>query len=198
MSFKTDEFIVRNGLYWPEILRKDVPKSKTTLQPIFEAFTNSIEAIRDKQKLNPTFKGEITIKIFVVEGIVERSFHFKKCSILDNGIGFNEDQFERFNVFRDVRKNYKNLGSGRIQFAHYFDKSIIESVFEFEGNFFKRVFYVSKGEDFLKHNAIVYHKECIKVDLNETKPSITFSDLLEKNETYNRTPGKTCGRTKED
>jgi hypothetical protein len=191
MSFKSEEFVVRNGLYWPEILRKDVPKSKTALQPIFEAFTNSLEAIRDKQKLNPSHRGEITIEIYAVEGLGDGNYEFKKSSIIDNGIGFTEDQFERFNVFRDVRKNYKNLGSGRIQYAHYFDKSTIESFFESDGNFYKRIFYVSKGDDFLKHNAIVYHKECIEVQPQETKTTITFFDLLDKSDLYNNLNEKT-------
>ncbi|WP_100630112.1 ATP-binding protein [Algoriphagus formosus] len=185
MNFKNREFIVRNGLYWPEILRKDVPKSKTALQPIFEAFTNSLEAIRDKQKEDKDHKGKILIRIYVVEGAIEETHYFKKVSIIDNGIGFKDDQFERFNIFRDVRKNYKNLGSGRIQYAHYFDKTEIESVYEFEGIFYKRVFYVSKAEDFLKHNSIVYHKECKKVEAIESETTITFNDLIENSDVYN-------------
>ena len=85
-----NQYIIPDGLYWPEILRKDVSKSGTTLQPIFEAFTNSIEAIRDKQKIDSTHKGEIIIKIFSTETTVPDSFCFSTLSIIDNGIGFND------------------------------------------------------------------------------------------------------------
>ncbi len=52
MKYPDNDYISQQGLYWPEVLRKDIPKSKTALQPIYEAFTNSIEAIRDKQKID--------------------------------------------------------------------------------------------------------------------------------------------------
>lgn len=48
MKHPDNDYISQQGLYWPEVLRKDIP----TLQPIYEAFTNSIEAIRDKQKID--------------------------------------------------------------------------------------------------------------------------------------------------
>jgi hypothetical protein len=109
MEFENNLFISQDGLFWPEILRKDVPKSSTSLQPIFEAFTNSLEAIRDKKKLHPNFRGEINIKIHSTEATVKDTYNFSHLSIIDDGIGFNYEQFKRFNTFRDVRKNYNNM-----------------------------------------------------------------------------------------
>ena len=63
MSFKENQYITLEYLYWPEILRKDIPKSGTALQPIYECFTNALEAIRDRKKLIKDTKGEIVIKI---------------------------------------------------------------------------------------------------------------------------------------
>lgn len=185
MSYQDDQYIVPNGIFWPEILRKDVPKSSTSLQPIYEAFTNAIEAIRDKQKIESTFKGEICMKIYSTEASVANNFNFSSLSITDNGIGFDNQQFERFNTFRDVRKNYKNFGSGRLQYAHYFDKTRFVSVFEDEGIFYEREFIVSKNEEFLKVNSIVKHKSCKETNLIDTGTTITLNSLFENSVSYN-------------
>lgn len=188
--YQDNQYIIRNGLFWPEIIRKDVPKSGTTLQPIFEAFTNSIEAIRDKQKIDTNHKGEIIIKIFASETTIPESYSFSSLSIIDNGIGFNEEQFERFNTFRDNRKNYKNLGSGRIQYVHFFDSTRIKSIFEQGGEFFEREFIVSKKHEFIKHNALVKHISCKKSSSCITGTTITFNSLLENSKVYDELTDK--------
>lgn len=182
--YQDNQYVIPDGLYWPEILRKDVSKSGTTLQPIFEAFTNSIEAIRDKQKIDSTHKGEIIIKIFSTETTVPNSFSFSSLSISDNGIGFNDEQFQRFNTFRDNRKNYKNLGSGRIQYVHYFGSTTVKSVFEQGGGFYEREFIISKNQEFIKHNALVKHKSCKKISSSNTETKINFNSILEKSGVY--------------
>ena len=182
--YQDNQYITPDGLYWPEILRKDVSKSGTTLQPIFEAFTNAIEAIRDKQKINQNHKGEITIKIFSTDTTVPDNFNFSSISIIDNGIGFNDEQFQRFNTFRDNRKNYKNLGSGRIQYVHYFDSANVKSVFERNGTFYEREFIMSKNQEFLKHNALVKHKSCKETIISKSETIINFKSLLEKSGIY--------------
>ncbi|GAB1454701.1 hypothetical protein MASR2M47_47570 [Draconibacterium sp.] len=185
MNYQDNQYVIQNGLYWPEVLRKDVPKSKIALQPIYEAFTNAIEAIRDQQKINSAYKGEITVKIYSEETTVKDSFIFSSLSITDNGIGFNDEQFDRFNIFRDVRKNYKNLGSGRIQYVHYFDITTIKSVFEQDGKYFEREFFISKREDLLKQNAIVKHRHCKETNVTKIETKVVFSILLESSGTYN-------------
>ena len=74
--YQDNQYIIPDGLYWPEILRKDISKSSTALQPIYEAFTNSIEAIRDRQKIDSAHKGEITIKIYSTETTTPDSYAF--------------------------------------------------------------------------------------------------------------------------
>lgn len=182
--YQDNQYIIPDGLYWPEILRKDVPKSGTSLQPIFEAFTNSIEAIRDRQKIDTSHIGEIIIKIYSTETTVKDSFSFSSISIIDNGIGFNVEQFQRFNTFRDNRKNYKNLGSGRIQYVHYFDSTKVNSIFEQNGEFYEREFIVSKNSQFIRHNSLVKHKFCKKIDSDKTVTKVTFTALLEKSGVY--------------
>ena len=185
MSFKENQYITPEYLYWPEILRKDITKSGTALQPIYECFTNALEAIRDRKKLIKDTKGEILIKISSTESTNPNNFIFSSISITDNGIGFNDEQFKRFNTYRDVRKNYKNLGSGRIQYVHFFDSVQVKSVFEQEGVFYEREFIVSKNKTFLAKNAIVKHLHCKEISETNTGSTVTFKTLLGNSDAYN-------------
>ena len=185
MIYTDNQFINSDSLFWEDILRRDITKSQRALQPIFEAFTNSIEAIKDNQKLHPNIPGEITIKIYSTESTSVEQFNFSTLSITDNGIGFNDEEFNRFNNYRDIRKGYKNLGSGRIQFVHYFDSTTVKSVFESKHNFYEREFVISKKEPFIKHNAIVKHLFCKKTKNNKPETTITFNGLLENSAVYN-------------
>lgn len=178
------EFIIAQDLSFKGILN-DVKKSNTSLSPIFEAFTNALEAIKIKEKSNTgSKKGEIVISIYVEE-LTDKSFEFREIHISDTGIGFNEKEFKRFNTFKDNSKGYKNLGSGRIQYVHYFDRTVFRSEFIEEGLFYEREFVMSKSKPFLDKNAIVKIKYCKHSSGKETNTKITFSGLLEKSNIYN-------------
>jgi hypothetical protein len=183
MSYKDNQFIIAQDLSFVGVLQ-DIKKSKTALSPIFECFTNALEAIKIKQNAAKTHKGEIVIKINASETTVQ-STELNSISIIDNGIGFNNEEFKRFNTFKLTNKGFKNLGSGRIQYVHYFDTTTIKSVFEQDGNFFEREFVVSKREDFLKQNAIVKHRICKETSDITTGTTVVFSTLLENSGIYN-------------
>lgn len=185
MSYKDNQFIIAQDLSFVGVLY-DIKKSKTSLQPVYECFTNALEAIKIKQKTNPNFKGEISLKIKASETTVQ-STEFNSLTITDNGIGFNEEEFKRFNTFKLTNKGFKNLGSGRVQYVHYFDTTNIKSVFQEGETFFERDFVVSKREDFLKQNAIVKHRHCKEIASTETETGtiVVFSTLLEKSSIYN-------------
>ncbi len=174
MTFRDNTFITADGLHYEGVLR-DVDKSRLSLQPIFEAFTNSLEAIKSQKILD--FAGEIKI---TATQLTDGSPEFKSLTIEDNGIGFNENEFKRFNTYKDFTKGFKNLGSGRIQYAHYFDTTTIESVFNENGQFYKREFIVSKSVEFLKKNAITFLKKTKPITETKTGTKIIFSDLLDK------------------
>lgn len=183
MSYKDNQFIIAQDLSFVGVLH-DIKKSKTALQPIFECFTNALEAIKIKQNTAKSHKGEITIRINASETTFQ-STELNGISITDNGIGFNDEEFKRFNTFKLTNKGFKNLGSGRIQYVHYFDTTTIKSVFEQGGKFFEREFVVSKREDFLKQNAIVKHRICKESSESTTGTTVTFSTLLENSGVYN-------------
>lgn len=183
MEYQENSYIRNRDLYFPGILM-EVKKSRKALQPIFEAFTNALEAIKIKATDKKGFIGKVKIEIFATENLTEsREFH--SLTISDNGIGFNDEEFKRFNIYRDFSKGYKNLGSGRIQFVHYFDTTIYKSVFEKEGEFYEREFMVSKKEPFLKQNALVFYKSLTRTDLKSSGTRVTFLRLLENNNLYN-------------
>lgn len=184
MAYQDNQYITAQDLSFSGILH-DIKRSKTALQPIFECFTNSLEAIKIKQRIDAEFKGEIILRVFVIETTIPNVYCFDQLSIIDNGIGFTEEDFKRFNTFKLASKGFKNLGSGRLQYVHYFDNTTIESVFEDSDRFIERKFIVSKKQPFLKENAIVKHVHCKDSMMNQTKTTVIFNGLLEKSGVYN-------------
>jgi hypothetical protein len=184
MAILDKTYISANDLSFSGVLQ-DVKKSRTAIQPIWEAFTNALEAIKIKQSIVKNHKGNIIVDIYVSETTTE-SYEFSKLSITDNGIGFNDTEFQRFNTFKLNNKGYKNLGSGRIQFVQYFDNTNFESYFLQDGRYFLRKFHMSKKKAFLDKNALVYHDSCAEIEApNEPTTKLTFITLLEDSNIYN-------------
>lgn len=178
MKFENNTYISGDGVYYEGVIR-DVKRSKISLQPVYEAFTNSLEAIRIKENQNIDFKGKIEIKIYSTQN-TDQSYTFSKLQISDNGVGFDDKEFKRFNTYKDFTKGFKNLGSGRIQFTHYFDTTKIKSKYQDNGSFREREFFVSKNENYLKRNSITFHKSDIESSEESTGTILTFEGLLDQ------------------
>ena len=155
------EYIKGRGI-WHKKELITIPKNENLLQPVFEAFTNSIEAIdKYKERYSSTENGSISIDIYHSKNLLSKEiskFNFQKIVITDTGIGFEEEEFNRLINLRDDRKGFLNKGTGRVQFLHSFDKTIIDSVYrdsKSSTGFSKRVFTLSKNEAFLINNAII-------------------------------------------
>ena len=144
------KFIVGKDLYYPGILEM-VKKAPEPFRPIFEAFTNSLESLRLSFNNNPT-DGFITIALSFHIGTTPESFIFDKVTIEDNGVGFDNENFDRINRYRDTRKGFSNRGTGRIQFLHFFDMCEYESTFRENNTYKHRRFSLSKT--YLSRNAI--------------------------------------------
>ena len=183
MSYKDNQFIKANDLSFIGVLH-DIKKSKEARQPIYECFTNALEAIKIKQKNQSTYKGKVTIRIYA-SIMTDKSTEFNRLSIIDNGVGFNEKEFSRFNTYKLTDKGFKNLGSGRLQYVHHFSNTTIKSIFEQHNKFYERKFIVSKGEQFLRNNAIVKHIYCKEIPTSNTVTEVTFNDLTENSFIYN-------------
>lgn len=183
MNYPDNKHVVPVGLLFIGVLH-DVKKSPKALQPIFEAFTNALEAIKIRRELEPTVNGEISIKIDTIER-TDENVDFHSITIKDNGIGFNDKEFERFNTFKDFTKGYNNLGSGRIQYAHYFDNTVVKSIYRRDNKYFEREFIISKSESFLDKNALVFHRFNKETTNPNIGTSISFNNLLENSNVYN-------------
>ena len=121
-----------------------IKKSKNPLTPIYEAMTNSLEALTQKGLKVGNSVGEISI-ILHFTGVLDQEKDLEQILITDNGIGFTDENYDRFLEFFDKSKGYKNRGTGRIQFFHRFQRIKIDSVFEKDGAYFKRTFICTKS-----------------------------------------------------
>lgn len=191
MKYQNNTYITTSDLLFEGVLR-DIRKSREALQPIYEALTNAFEAIKCRVDKDGTFQfanGFINIIIDAQATTDSNSPEFSSLSIQDNGIGFNDVDFKRFNTYKDFTKGFSNLGSGRIQYVHYFDKTHIVSRYKENRDFYQRDFFVSKSPEYVqKHNALVYHKSCTVIspeDITDIGTLLTFIGLLENSNVYN-------------
>lgn len=133
-------------------LINSIKKSKYPLTPIYEAITNSIEAICQNTRLN--IKNNLININFYYTGLLEEIGELDYIEITDHGIGFNIQNYERFKTLLDKSKGFNNRGSGRIQFVHRFDDiKIISRYFE-EGTLYKRTFSLNKDEFIYKEDRV--------------------------------------------
>ncbi|MBY0425898.1 MAG: ATP-binding protein, partial [Cytophagales bacterium] len=160
-----------------------IKKSSEILQPVFEAFTNSLEAIKIAD--NQTNDDFINLKICFRKDLFSSqssSLNFESFIIEDSGIGFNDKEFERLINLNDSGKGFFNKGSGRVQFLHYFDKTEVTSIFKDSSsstNYKLRKFTLSKTKAFLENNAIIRHDKLIEIEAKRPSTEIAFYFPLE-------------------
>lgn len=186
MEFKDNTFINLPGAYYPQIL-SEIKKSPNVLQPIYEAFTNSLESIYLKDEDNKV--NSIKIKHYLKKNLLNE-LEFDKIIIEDTGKGFDDKEFERFLIFKDSRKGFKNKGSGRIQLTHFFENIEYSSVYKEKVDYKKRDFRVSKSSRYVNtNNTITFLKstETLNGSVNDTGTSLLLSNLLkeEDKKSYN-------------
>ena len=186
------EYLKAEGINYAGTIPK-IKKSETPLQPIFEAFTNSLESIKILEKeFEHTKKGHIILKLFFkkrplkLEGI----YDFQKIEIIDTGTGFNDLGFQRLKDLNDNTKGYSNQGSGRVQYLHAFKKTKISSTYKDKSSstgFRRRIFTLSKSQIFLDKNAIIRLENGDKEEVSTTdcSTSLIFETILiEKDKTF--------------
>jgi len=125
-------------------VREKKLSNNNVLLPLYEAIVNSIHAIEDA---NLPEKGLIEVELvrlnqeeFPYEDLQKLppiiDFHIK-----DNGIGFNEENYESFNFAHSSYKFERGgKGIGRITWLRAFEKAIVESHFKDGIAFKKRTF----------------------------------------------------------
>ena len=127
-------------------------KSDDALGPIFEAITNSLEAIATKT-FEVDEKPNITVTLDF-SGSEDGLRNLQAAIIRDNGVGFTGENYGRFVEFIDRSKGFNNRGTGRIQFLHRFEVIRVESVFLDDGVARMRSFSVDPASFITKHRLI--------------------------------------------
>ena len=170
-------YIQSPGLNWRGLL-KGFSKASNIMQPIFEAFTNSLESIDMRKKTGDEFSPYIYLNFFFNQTIEGENDGLTRLSVIDNGIGFDDDNFKRLKVFKDDTKGYGNRGSGRIQLIQSFVSATYKSIFKQEGILKYRKFILSKSERFLQENSILLLEEEADADTDSEQRTELFLDEL--------------------
>ena len=123
----TKGHFVEQTISYESLMKKRVKKHSSFLQPIYEAVSNSLEATKGKGDF-------VVIKLKVSKSSIPDKYEFNSIEIEDTGCGFDKENLVRFYHLFDESKNCNNLGSGRIQYLHFFGHTEIRSVYLDEGN----------------------------------------------------------------
>ena len=111
---------VKQDIAYKSLMKRHIKKHTSYLQPIFEAISNALEATSGS-------KDTITIRLKFSKMLMKDILEFNSIEISDTGIGFNEENLKRLRSIYDESKSFNNLGTGRIQYLHFFDKTDIYS-----------------------------------------------------------------------
>lgn len=174
---ENNTYILKDGVSWEGVL-KGVKKHQDKYQPIYEAFTNALEAVasRDGEPMNT---GRIVVSFNYASDMYSDRSRLISISIEDNGVGFDDLNFNRLLRYKDTTKGFNNRGSGRLQYLHYFENTHVESVFKDEGQLKKISFNMSKSAPYLSANSIVYFESLEDVDSGTTGTKIEMINPLE-------------------
>ncbi len=150
-----------------------IKRAHDCLAPTFEAFSNALDAIREREE---TF-GEKTDAFVKIEFEFSSAFQEGACkqfvaeTIQDSGVGFNDVNFARFLSLNDRSKGALNKGSGRVQYVKAFARADFESVFKEGERAKKRRFTLSADRSFLERNAFAQETAPVEI-ADETRESI--------------------------
>lgn len=128
--------------------------------PLFEAIVNSIEAIEERGNISD---GQITIRVIrdkqqALPGIEvdETQKYITGFEIEDNGVGFDDNNYESFQTADTTYKMEKGCkGVGRFTWLKAFEKVAIESIYTKESERYLRKFeFTLKNGIDLKENSL--------------------------------------------
>lgn len=180
-------FIEAHSILYAGRLPK-IKKASSPLQPIYEAFTNALEAIKIlKDYHGIDQRSIIVISLFTKKDLLSKQkneYNLDRIEITDSGVGFDHDEYSRLITLDDNRKGYSNKGSGRVQFLHVFNETKVASVFRDKSSstgFRQRMLTLSKSAPFLKNNAIIRLDEGNMNEVNASTSSshLRFENILE-------------------
>lgn len=169
------KYVNYTDLKWSGIL-KSVSKSTNKLQPLFEAFTNSLEAISLRQRNDDAFEPYITVVLDFGINLFNEPIELKSILIEDNGVGFDSENYSRLRTYKDDTKGFNNRGSGRIQMIHSFSYVNVNSTFSEDAETMNRKFTLSKSNRFISKNTILYEDESPSIVTGEQVRTVLRMD----------------------
>lgn len=153
-------FVIQDIAY-PSLMKKHVTKHASYLQPIFEAISNSLEVTKGSSDC-------IIIRLNVAKTLNSNKYDYQSIDVIDTGVGFNDENYERFKRLYDESKGQHNFGTGRVQYLHFFRNTDIYSVFEENGKKMKRRIVLSK-EFYPLHKSVIWSGT--KIEVNDNTPT---------------------------
>lgn len=141
------------------------------LMPVYEAVVNSIESIEEYNTRKDLQLSQYNIDVFI-----ERDSQIPLANkrgpqperditgfkIIDNGIGFNDDNWCSFNTLDSLKKMDKGCrGIGRVLWLKAFDNVHIDSSYFQEGSVFRRTFTFNTSRELSASELRTYDTETI-------------------------------------
>lgn len=152
------------GIAYHSMMKRQIKKHSSYLQPIFEAISNALES---------NGVTEIEISIACQKTLSSDIHDFYSIHVTDNGAGFTDDNFNRFVTLFDDTKGFNNFGTGRIQFLHYFKNTQIRSIYEKNGE--KRLRTIILSNDFYeRYRTSILTSDEIAPEDADTETTISF------------------------
>lgn len=119
--------------------------------PIFEATMNSFQAIREAKNKAGVIHIEIQRQPSLLD---EENAPISNFVIRDNGVGFNDRNFDSFNtLYSDHKMKEGGKGLGRFTWLKAFDHVEIETTFKENEGHFSRKFIFDEGYDIARGDA---------------------------------------------
>lgn len=142
-------------------LKKLKLQKKDVLLPIFEAVVNSIQSIEERHEQDKNFSikdGKIKVILSedntdLVGALNSEESPINKIEIIDNGIGFNQENFDSFMTADSMYKERKGCkGIGHFQWLKLFQQIEVRSTFN--------------ENDFVKEKDFIFSKDGAEVKVD--------------------------------
>lgn len=169
-DYSNGEFIKQTFSY-ESLMKRRVKKHTSVFQPILEAISNALEATEGKGD-------KIVIRIKVSKSLFENKYSYNCIEVEDTGCGFTKENLQRFYDLFNETKGYNNLGTGRIQFLHFFQHTEFHSVFLDETKKIKKQIDICLSTNFIKNYKTPIWVSHAKVVSDDTPTGTTVSFYL--------------------
>ena len=151
---------------------ENIRSSTTVYTPIVEVIVNAIQAIEDKGNI-----GEGKIRVILKRSLqveIDGSLpNIESISVIDNGIGFTDNNRESFDtLYSDYKIQQGGKGFGRFTCLKYFQYLRIDSIYNDSGKYKRRSFSMGKGNDIIVNENVSESCEtdsCTSVHLDVVK-----------------------------